>query len=153
MVEIDLIRAETILCPLKVRNQKQLFLKLAEQAAAQLNIKSDIIFSALLDREKLGSTAVGHGVALPHARMAGCAESVAFLAVLDKPLDFDAPDSEPVDLIVMLIAPEDAGAGHLSLMSRITRLMRDEALCQRLRGADTVDAAHAILLEYQQDHS
>ena len=106
------------------------------------------IFEVLLERERLGSTGVGGGTAIPHGRFKGLDGLTACFARLNQPIDFEAIDDTPVDLVVLLMAPEGAGADHLKALARISRLLRDKPFCDKIRGCDTADAIHALLLEH-----
>lgn len=146
MVVSDLFSNMIILNPLKVSSKKQLILKLSEKLADKHGFKSADIFEAMIDREKLGSTAVGHGVAIPHARFAQCDQIHGAFAILDKAVDYDAPDGSTVDIVVMLLAPEKSGSHHLNLLSKITRLLSNPDTCTKLRGTETSDAALAVIM-------
>ena len=103
------------------------------------------IFETLLERERLGTTGVGRGVAIPHGKLAGLPRVYGVFARLEKAIDFDAVDDRPVDLVFLLLAPEMAGADHLKALARVSRLLRDEALCEKLRGCDTAEGIYALL--------
>ncbi len=105
------------------------------------------IFEILLSREKLGSTGVGSGIAIPHGKIKDLDRLRGYFARLDRPVEFDAVDERPVDLIFLLLAPEEAGADHLKALARVSRLMRDENVCKKLRGSDTSEALYALLTD------
>jgi PTS system nitrogen regulatory IIA component len=117
---------------------------LAERAAAITGAPAAAIRQALLDREQLGSTGVGRGVAIPHGKIDGLSEIVGVLAKLDHPIDFEAVDDQPVDLIFMLLAPADATAAHLKALAKVSRLLRDDRVRDALRGAASAEALYAI---------
>lgn len=118
--------------------------KIAEKASVICDTPDSVIITSLLDREKLGSTGVGNGVAIPHAKLPEISKIYGFLARLDNPVDFDALDGEPVDLVYILLAPENATAAHLKALAQVSRLMRDEEARLALRGAESADAMFAI---------
>jgi len=126
-------------------SKRQVLQRLAEVAATATGLDAGRLLEALLQREHLGTTGLGDGVAIPHARVAELATLTGFFARLAEPVDFDALDGEAVDLIFLLLAPEAAGADHLKALARIARLMRDTELCEALRTAATAQAAHHLL--------
>ena len=129
----------------KATSKKRLFQDLGEVAVASFGLNHDDVVDALLERESLGPTGVGHGVALPHARISGLDRVVGAFLRLEKPLDFDAADRQPVDLIFALFAPLDAGVEHLKALALVSRTMRDASLCAKLRANADPAALHAIL--------
>jgi len=140
----DLIEANAILPALRVATKKQALQEISEKAAELSGLSAREIFDALLQRERLGSTGVGGGIAIPHGKLPRAEHIFAIFARLERPIDYDALDGDPVDLIFLLIAPEHAGAAHLKALSRIARAMRDPGLVSRLRA--TRDAAGLYLL-------
>ena len=143
----DIIDARSVLPNFKAQSKKQLLQELSHAAAKRAGLDERAVFETILTREKLGSTGLGHGVAIPHGKFPALKRVCGFFARLAQPLDFDAVDDQPVDLVFMLLAPEQAGADHLKALARISRLLRDSAIVAKLRG--TVDAAalYAILTE------
>ncbi len=132
-----------------VTSKKRLFLDLGDIAASSLGLDMEESVGALLERENLGPTGVGNGVALPHARIAGLdSVSGAFLR-LEKPLEFDSADRQPVDLVFALFAPKNAGVEHLKALALVSRTMRDSAICAKLRANSDPATLHAILTESQ----
>jgi PTS system nitrogen regulatory IIA component len=103
------------------------------------------IFDILMQREKLGSTAVGNGIAIPHGKMAGLTRLFGLFARLNRPVDFEALDNQPVDLVFLLLAPEGAGADHLKALSRIARLLRDQTFTHKLRATQDAESLYAVL--------
>jgi PTS system nitrogen regulatory IIA component len=147
-MEIDEFTTQQGVLPnLRVANKAQALRELARRAAAATGHDEQAILTALLDRERLGSTGIGKHVALPHARIAGLPRIFGFFARLERPIDFEAIDEKPVDLIFMLLAPEDSGKDHLAALARISRLFRDPAVCSRLRHAENAAVIHEILSE------
>lgn len=142
-----LLRPDAVFPALKATSKKQLLQELANRAADRLGLEPRAVFDALMDRERLGPTAMGRGVAIPHARLAGVDRISGFFARLDKGVDFEAADETPVDLVCLLIAPEDAGADHLRALARVSRLLRDDGRCAKLRSTADSSALYAILVE------
>ena len=126
--------------------KRQVLAVIAEVAGRALNVDVGEALNALMAREALGSTGVGRGVAIPHARLAGLKSVHAVVARLEKPIEFDALDGEPVDLLVALFAPPDAGSEHLRALARVSRLLREAELREQLRQAHTADAILALLV-------
>ncbi|MCG8504550.1 MAG: PTS IIA-like nitrogen regulatory protein PtsN [Sphingomonadales bacterium] len=143
----DLIGRDAILPALKASSKKHVLQELAQHAAEMTGLDSREIFEALLEREKLGTTGVGQGVAIPHGKFAALDRIWAIFARLDHPIDFEALDERPVDLIVLLLAPSDAGAEHLKALARVSRLLRDTKMCEKIRGSESGDALYALLTE------
>ncbi len=145
MALADLIPNGGVAVDLGASSRKQALQAMSDIAADLTGLVPRDIFDAVLQRERLGSTGVGQGVAIPHARLAGIDEVVGVFARLRSPVDFESIDGRPADLIFMLIAPEDAGAEHLKALARVSRLLRREDVRQRLRAAPDADAIHAVL--------
>ncbi len=125
MTITDLVAPEAILPTLKVNSKKQALQELAARAAALTGQNERTVFEVLLQREKLGTTAVGYGVAIPHGKLPKLEKLFGLFARLERPIDFEAMDGQPVDLVFLLLAPEGAGADHLKALARIARLLRD----------------------------
>lgn len=140
----DLIEADGIIPSLKVATKKQALQELSERASPIAGIPAREIFDALLQRERLGSTGVGGGIAIPHGKLPRVTRMLGIFARLERPIDFEALDGEPVDLIFLLLAPESAGADHLKALSRVARSLRDPKLTTRLRA--TRDSSGLFLL-------
>jgi len=144
----ELFTAETVSVDVNVSSQKQLFQDIATrlvEAHELTDIASRDIVSAALERERLGSTGVGNGVALPHARIAGLDKVVAAFVRLSDPMDFDSVDGRPVDLVAFLLAPEDAAGAHLRALARVSRTLRREENRSRLRSAPDALSVFTIL--------
>jgi len=135
---------------LRASSKKQLLQEIAERASTLTGLHDRAIFDVLLERERLGSTGIGGGVAIPHGKLDGLKAVVGVFVRLQQPIDFDAVDGRPVDLVFMLLAPAGAGADHLKALARISRLFRDEDMVGRLRGSDTAEAIFALLTESAQ---
>lgn len=128
-------------------SKKRLFQELGDIAAANYNVDCTAAFSALQEREALGPTGVGHGVALPHARLKGIQNVVGCFIRVEKPFDFDAVDKQPVDLVFALFAPEDSGVDHLKALALVSRTLRDQSICSKLRANDDSATLHALLTD------
>jgi PTS system nitrogen regulatory IIA component len=143
----DLITTEGVIPNLRATSKKQALQDLAERASAITGQHERTIFDVLMERERLGTTGVGNGIAIPHGKLANLDRLYGLFARLEKPVGFDAIDERPVDLIFLLLAPESAGADHLKALAQVSRLLRDKAVCEKLRGTDTPDALYALLTE------
>jgi nitrogen PTS system EIIA component len=149
----DLLDPSGVIPNLRVTSKRQALQELARRAASLTDQDESKIFEALWEREQLGSTGIGNGTAVPHGRIASLVRPMTLFARLDKPLDFDAIDSQPVDLIFLLLTPAAAGADHLKALARISRLLRNRAVCTKLRGTDNVDAIYALLTDRASSHA
>lgn len=143
----DLISLEAIIPNLKVSGKKQVLQELAERAAKIVGIDARLIFDVLLERERLGTTGVGQGVAIPHGKLAQLDRLYGVFARLEHAIDFESIDDQPVDLFFLLLAPEAAGADHLKALAKVSRLLRNKAVCEKLRGSESADAIYALLVE------
>jgi PTS system nitrogen regulatory IIA component len=143
----DLLSVEGVVPALKVASKKQAIQELSERAAALTGLPEREIFDTLLQRERLGSTGVGHGVAIPHGKLVRLDRLFGLFARLEQPIDFEALDEEPVDLVFVLLAPEGAGADHLKALARIARVLRDPATATKLRAATDPSALFALLTQ------
>jgi nitrogen PTS system EIIA component len=141
----DLVAPNAILPALKVNNKKQVLKELAARAAVLSGQNERSIFDILMQREKLGSTAVGNGIAIPHGKMPGLNRLFGLFARLERPIDFEALDGQPVDLVFLLLAPEDAGADHLKALARVARLLRDATIAHKLRASRDAESLYAVL--------
>lgn len=149
----DLISPEGILPALKAKNKKHALQELSAAAALLTDVPERDIFDTLLQRERLGSTGVGQGIAIPHGKIPGLDRIIGLFARLEKPIDFEAVDAEPVDLVFLLLAPESAGADHLKALARISRFLRIPTAVESLRAAGSGDAVHDILTEAEKEHA
>jgi PTS system nitrogen regulatory IIA component len=141
----DILAADAVFPSLNAKNKKPAIQELAAKAAQLTGQDSRKIFEILLQRERLGSTGVGNGVAIPHGKLPKLDRIHGLFAHLEKPLEFDALDSKPVDLVFVLLAPEDAGADHLKALALIARLLRDEKVAEKLRGTEDATKLYSIL--------
>ncbi len=149
----DLITPAGVIANLRAGSKRQALQELARRAASLTGLDEHKIFETLLEREQLGTTGIGAGTAVPHGRLPALPRPVALFARLEKPLDFDAIDSQPVDLIFLLLTPSDASADHLKALARISRLLRDRAMCAKLRGTEDADAIYALLTDRAASHA
>jgi PTS system nitrogen regulatory IIA component len=145
MTITDLVAPEAIISALKVNSKKQALQELATRAAALTGQIDKVIFDVLMQREKLGTTAVGYGVAIPHGKLAKLDRLFGLFARLERPIDFEAMDGQPVDLVFLLLAPEGAGADHLKALARIARLLRDQDVAKKLRASRDAQAIYSVL--------
>src|SRR5579864_3200551 len=143
----DLVAPNAILPALRVNNKKQVLHELAARAATLAGQSERAIFEILMQREKLGSTAVGNGIAIPHGKMANLTRLFGLFARLERPIDFEALDGQPVDLVFLLLAPESAGADHLKALARVARMLRDPEVARRLRESQDAEVLYALLTE------
>ncbi len=143
----DLIGPESVIADLRASSKKQALQDLAKRAAKVSGQHERVIFDVLIERERLGTTGVGNGIAIPHGKLPNLERLHGLFARLDRPIDFDSIDEQPVDLIFLLLAPESAGADHLKALAGISRLLRDKAVCEKLRGTDESEALYALLTE------
>jgi nitrogen PTS system EIIA component len=141
----DLIAPNAVIPVLKVTSKKQAIQELAAQAGQLTGHNERTIAEILLQREKLGSTGVGNGIAIPHGKLPKLGKLFGMFARLERPIDFEALDGQPVDLIFLLLAPETAGADHLKALARIARLLRDPDIGQKLRASQDAEALYAVL--------
>jgi PTS system nitrogen regulatory IIA component len=153
-MEIDeLIGPNAVVANLRVTSKKQALQELAKRAAELTGQPERAIFEVLIERERLGTTGVGNGIAIPHGKLADLDRLYGLFARIETPIDFDAIDEQPVDLICVLLAPETAGADHLKALARVSRLLRDRAVCDKLRGTDSAEAIRALLTESTASHA
>ncbi len=143
----DLVSPEAVLCGVKAGSKKQALQEIAHRAADAYGLDTRSVCEGLLAREKLGSTAMGNGVAIPHARIAGLGQIVGLFASLERPVDFEAADGQGVDLLFCLLAPQDAGADHLRALAKVSRLMRDASVRAKLRETDGSDSLYALVTD------
>lgn len=141
----DILMSEGVIIDLRAGSKKQVLQALSRHAAAMTGLHERTIFETVLERERLGTTGVGDGVAIPHGRIAEIGKISALFARLKDPIDFDSVDGKPVDLLFLLLAPAQAGADHLKALSKISRFLRDRDNCEKLRGAKSEEAVYALL--------
>ncbi len=143
----DLIHPRAVLAGVRVASKAEALTLLARESADRTGLAQRMIFDALLERERLGSTGVGSGIAIPHARLAGLAKPCAVFLRLDRPIDFESIDERPVDLLFLLLSPSaTVGMDHLKALSRVSRLLRDGDVCRALRRCADAAELHARLI-------
>jgi PTS system nitrogen regulatory IIA component len=147
MLLSDFISPDSVVASLKAKTKKQLLQDLSARAARLTGLQERGIFDVLLQRERLGSTGLGHGIAIPHGKLAGLKRIVGLFARLAEPIDFDAVDGEKVDIVFLLLAPEGAGADHHKALARISRLLREGSAVEKLRASKDTSALYAVLTE------
>jgi PTS system nitrogen regulatory IIA component len=143
----SLIDKQSVLANLKAANKKQLLQELSQAMATRVAIDHRVIFETLLKREKLGSTGIGQGIAIPHGKVPSISRVYGLFARLAQPVDFESVDGQTVDLVFVLLAPEHAGADHLKALAKISRILRDSAVVAKLRGTEDAEGLYAILTE------
>lgn len=143
----DLLTADAVVSGFKATSKKHLLQELARQSSSLCDLDERLVFEALLERERLGATSVGNGVAIPHARLGNIDRVYGIFARLTQPIDYDAADEEPVDLVFLLLAPESANAEHLKALAKISRLLKRPDIRASLRGADGAEAIYSMLTE------
>lgn len=147
MTLADIIDARAVLPAVKAQNKKQVLQELSQVIASLVAIDQRVVYETLHRREKLGSTGLGQGIAIPHGRLPNINRVYGLFARLAAPVDFESVDGQPVDLVFVLLAPDHAGADHLTALARISRLLREPSTLAKLRGTDTAEGLYAILTE------
>jgi PTS system nitrogen regulatory IIA component len=149
----DILAPEGVFAPLAVTSRKQALQELADRASALTGIEAREIFNALLQRERLGSTGLGRGIAVPHAKFKQLKSIVCLFARLAEPIDFESPDGEPVDIVFLLLAPEQAGGDHLKALARVSRVVREPQALDDLRSAPDVATLKKLLTAPATSHA
>jgi PTS system nitrogen regulatory IIA component len=149
----DLLGPADILSGLRVASKRALLQELSERAEKKTGLPARLVFDTLLQRERLGSTGVGGGIAIPHGKLAGLKKICGLFARLDKPIDFESLDDQPVDIVFLLLAPEGAGADHLKALARIARVMREPDMVRKLRETGDGLAIYTLLTGAQTSHA
>ncbi len=149
----ELVAPEAVVANLKATSKKQALQVLSAKASEITGLHERAIFDTLLERERLGTTGVGVGIAIPHGKLSEIDRLYGLFARLAQPVDFDAIDDQPVDLIFLLLAPESAGADHLKALACVSRLLRDSAFCENVRSCESAEAIYALLTEQPASHA
>jgi PTS system nitrogen regulatory IIA component len=149
----EFLAPEAVVANLRATSKKQALQDLARKAAEIAGADERQIHDVVLERERLGTTGVGNGIAIPHGKLPGLKRLFGVFARLERPIDFESIDEQPVDLIFLLLAPEGAGADHLKALARVSRLLRDRRVCDKLRGSDRADALYALICEHAASHA
>ncbi|MCG6121634.1 MAG: PTS IIA-like nitrogen regulatory protein PtsN [Microvirga sp.] len=147
MLLADILSPEAVVPALRAPGKKQALQEIAAYAARLAGLDAQEVFETLLQRERLGSTGIGDGIAIPHGKLAKTDRLFGLVARLERPIDFEAIDGMPVDILFLLLAPETAGADHLKALSRIARVLRQPGVLERLRAAHDAAAIYALLME------
>lgn len=147
---LDFLDPKAVLPALRVSGKKQALQELASHAARLTGLPEGAIYESLLQRERLGSTGIGEGIAIPHGKLPGLDRIFGLVARLDRPIDFEALDAQHVDVLFLLLAPEGAGADHLKALARVARVLREPGLIERVRATRDADALYAIMTETPQ---
>ena len=145
MPVLDFLAPDAVVAGLRAKGKKQALHEIGARAARLLGRNEHEIFDILLQRERLGSTGIGDGIAIPHGKLPRLERLFGLVARLDKPIDFEALDGQPVDILFLLLAPEGAGADHLKALARVARLLRDRVMVERIRAARDPDALYAVI--------
>lgn len=146
-----LLKPEAVKVVTSASSKKRLMQDIGELVENAYGFDAGVVVDALMTREALGPTGVGHGVALPHARLSGLEEVVGAFILLDRPIDFSSVDRQPVDVAFALFAPEDAGVEHLKALALVARTLRDQSICNKLRANTDPSTLYTILTEKQSD--
>lgn len=144
---LDFLDPQAVLPALRATGKKQALQELSAHAARLSGLDEGVIFEALLQRERLGSTGIGEGIAIPHGKLAGLTRIFGLAARLEKPIDFEALDGQPVDILFLLLAPEGAGADHLKALARVARVLREPGVVERVRATRDREALYSVLTE------
>ncbi len=144
---LEILSSDAVIPALKANGKKQALQEISAHAARLTGLDGQQIFETLQQRERLGSTGIGEGIAIPHGKLTQIDKLFGLVARLEKPIDFEAIDGMPVDFLFLLLAPESAGADHLKALARIARVLRQPGVLERLRAANDADAIYAVLLE------
>ncbi len=143
----DMIKPDAVIPNLKATSKKQALQELARKAAEITGAEERAVFDVLLERERLGTTGVGNGIAIPHGKLPGLERIHVIFALSEEPFMFDSFYDLAVDLLFLLLAPEDAGADHLKALAKISRLLREGQFCDKLRGSEKADALYGLLMD------
>jgi nitrogen PTS system EIIA component len=149
----DLITPQSVVAQLRAANKKQALQEVAKRAAVLTGIAERTIYDILIERERLGTTGIGMGIAIPHGKLPGLQRIFGIFARLERAIPYEAIDEQPVDLMFVLLAPESAGADHLKALALVSRLLRDRTICEKLRGTDRADALYALLTDRTSSHA
>ncbi|MCF4166023.1 PTS IIA-like nitrogen regulatory protein PtsN [Zavarzinia compransoris] len=148
-----IISPEGVIADLKANSKKQALQELSVRAAGITGVSDRTILDTLLERERLGTTGVGQGIAIPHGKLGEIDRLFGLFARLADPIEFESIDEQPVDLVFLLLAPQGAGADHLKALARVSRLLRDKDVCEKLRHCDSVEAIYALLTDNARPHA
>ncbi len=147
----DLMGVNCVYANLKANSKKQVLQELSRLASEAVGVEERSIFDVLLERERLGTTGVGSGVAIPHGKLSDLNRLYGFFAKLNEPVNFESIDERPVDLVYLILAPEDAGADHLKALAKVSRVLRDEKICSKIRGSDNAESIYSLFTNGAED--
>jgi nitrogen PTS system EIIA component len=147
MPRLDFLTPEAVAPAVRAKGKKQLLQELSAHAARLIGLDEREVFETLLHRERLGSTGVGDRIAIPHGKIPRLKRLFGLVARLERPIDFEALDGQPVEIVFLLLAPEDAGADHLKALARVARILREPGIIDRIRAARDANAIYAVLNE------
>jgi len=145
----EIMTVDSVFCGIKANNKRQLLQDLSKRIAEITGIFDRTVFDSLLERENLGSTGFGSGTALPHARIPEIQQVYGFFAKLNTPIDYDAIDGKPVDLVFILISPEGSGADHLTALAQASRILKNESICNKIRQASGKEEIYSLLHNHE----
>jgi PTS system nitrogen regulatory IIA component len=145
MALLDFLSPDAVVPALRANSKKQVLQELSAHAAKLTGLDERTVFEALLQRERLGSTGIGDGLAIPHGKLPNLDRLFGLVARLDKPIDFEALDGQPVDILFLLLAPEGAGADHLKALARVARVLREPGTLERIRATRDAAALYAVM--------
>jgi len=149
----DLLTPQAVIASLKATNKKQALQELSEKASEVSGVPAREIFDALLQRERLGSTGIGDGIAIPHGKLANIKNIFGIFARLERPVDFESLDGAPVDLVFLLIAPESSGADHLKALACAARMLRDPGVVATIRATRDPNALYSLIAQRSKPHA
>lgn len=141
----EIMNKDCVFFNLKASNKRQLLQELAQKSSEITGINERVIFDALLERENLGTTGFGGGTALPHARLKDVDKIYGFFAKLNTPIAYEAIDNKAIDIVFMLLSPDSSGADHLTALAQISRLLKDESICEKIRNTSNNEEIYALL--------
>jgi PTS system nitrogen regulatory IIA component len=147
MLISEIITQKLVLSLNNISSKKRLFQEIAAHMAMESSVNPETVVAALQDREQLGPTGMGNGIAIPHARIDNISSIKGMFIRLEKPINFDSMDKQKVDLIFSILAPIDSGVDHLKALAKVSRLLRDQNICSKLRSTADITALHSILTQ------
>lgn len=147
MLVSEIITQSRVLSLVSVSSKKRLFQEISNSVGLDCDISTETVFTALKNREQLGPTGMGNGIAIPHAKIEGIKEIKGMFIKLEKPIDFDSMDGKKVDLVFAILAPINSGVDHLKALAKVSRLLRDENICSKLRSTEDKIALFSILIQ------
>ena len=147
MLVSEIITQNRVVSLASISSKKRLFQEISNNLASDCELNIEVVFSALQDREQLGPTGMGNGIAIPHAKVDGIKNIKGMFIKLEKPIEFGSIDKKKVDLIFTILAPTDSGVDHLKALAKVSRLLRDQNICSKLRSTEDITALFSILIQ------